>query len=89
VTGADVYPFTVYFSPRLPLSALAGLPHRRWGWPVPADFPPGSLAIESAKWCIVLAIAMWLSVAQLLAWRRGSSPSKTNVPVQNLRGKAG
>jgi hypothetical protein len=70
VTGADVYPFTVYFSPRLPLSTLAGSPPIRWIWPSPGDLPAGSLTIEAAKWCIVLAIALWLSIAQLMAWRQ-------------------
>ncbi len=26
--------------------------------------------MELTKWCIVLAIAIWLSIAQVLAWRQ-------------------
>ena len=28
------------------------------------------MAVEAIKWCTVLAIALWLTIAQLAAWRR-------------------
>ena len=28
----------------------------------------GAVLVEAAKWCIILAIAVWLSVARLAAW---------------------
>ena len=32
--------------------------------------PPGVVVVaEAVKWCVVLLIAMWLSVAQAAAWR--------------------
>jgi hypothetical protein len=79
VTDADVYPFVVYFWPRLPLSALAGVPPT-W-WAAPGDLAPGPIAVEGVKWGVVLAIAMWLSVAQIAARRHGRSrPPPTPRP---------
>jgi hypothetical protein len=40
--------------------------------------PPGSMFIpdlvEAIKWCIILAIAIWLTLAQLAAWRQRKKP---------------
>jgi hypothetical protein len=64
-TSDDVFSFEVYFRPQLPIRHIAG---RGVYWftraPAPHDF-----AIEAAKWCIVLAIAIWLTIAQLAARR--------------------
>jgi hypothetical protein len=32
----------------------------------------GEIVVEAAKWCIMLAIAIWLSIAQFAAWRKGA-----------------
>jgi len=30
----------------------------------------GAFVVEATKWCVILAVAVWLSIAQLAAWRR-------------------
>jgi hypothetical protein len=63
--AADIINYQVYFRPAL----------------LPAVADPNILImlgpsfiipvfVEVAKWCIVLAIAVWLSIAQLAAWRQ-------------------
>jgi hypothetical protein len=59
LTPADLYLYSVYFSPAMLVSPIAGLP--------PGVGVPGSLVavcVEVVKWCTVLAIAVWLSIAQ-------------------------
>ncbi len=66
VTGRDVGRLGVYFRPRLLVGYIADDPT---DW-----FTRGSglstFVVEATKWCIVLAIALWLSIAQLTAWRQ-------------------
>jgi hypothetical protein len=71
VPSADVFRYGVYFWPELLVTRVAGLP---------APFGVSGSAIgaawvEAAKWCVVLAIAVWLSVAQLAAWWQGGKTS--------------
>lgn len=35
------------------------------------------MLVETAKWCIIFTIAVWLSVAQLKAWREGSESASS------------
>jgi hypothetical protein len=42
-------------------------------------YPNESSGVVLAKWCLVLAIAIWLSVAQLAAWVRSK---KTDIAAQ-------
>jgi hypothetical protein len=62
-TAADVYRYAVYFCPDVLVKEIPGLPAslKLSG----SDF--GAFLVEAAKWCIVLAIAVWLSIAQLAA----------------------
>ncbi len=67
VSPADVDRYAVYFSPELLVGVIARL---ATGQPVPGSVL-GASFVDAAKWCIVLAIAVWLTVARLAAWRRG------------------
>jgi hypothetical protein len=84
---ADLLPYGVYFRPELLVRHVAGLPPGPGvsgpagaffagvagspGWPATA----GAFVVEAAKWCCVLAIATWLTIARLAAWRHGRKPS--------------
>ena len=58
----------VYFSPELLVRGIAHLPSA-WG---ATGSSLGPALIEATKWCTVLAIAVWLTIAQLAAWRHGN-----------------
>lgn len=60
----------VYFWPP---ALVAPLPGGLAYGGLPAAWAPtlGDSIVEYAKWCIVLAIAVWLTIAQLAAWRHG------------------
>jgi hypothetical protein len=64
-TPTDVFAYEIYFRPQLPIRRIAGFPGRWWG---PAPTLEESL-VEGAKWCLVLTIAIWLSIAQLATRR--------------------
>jgi len=71
VTSADLFPLHAYFGPEL-LTGYIGSRIRATG-----VFPRSGLGmsvLEAAKWCIVLAIALWLSIAQLAAWWQRRKP---------------
>jgi hypothetical protein len=63
---ADLLPYGVYFRPEL----LAGQPATRLSGQSPWASEPVAFTTEAVKWCAVVAIAAWLSIAQLGAWRR-------------------
>ena len=65
LTPADLYLYSVYFSPAMLLSPIAGLPP---GLGVSAS--PVAVVVEAVKWCAVLAVAVWLSIAQRAARRQ-------------------
>lgn len=64
---ADVFRYAVYFSPDL---LLAGA-EKVWAGVTPEGWEFFALLMEAAKWGVVLAIAVWLGVAQVGAWRSG------------------
>jgi hypothetical protein len=67
VMSSELFRYRIYFWPELLTAALAG------GQPAPGlsvSGAAGAVVVEAIKWCIVLAIAVWLSVAQLAAWRK-------------------
>lgn len=64
--NADLLPYGVYFRPEL----LVGRPNALSGQP-PWESEPGAFVVEAVKWCVIVAITVWLSVAQLAAWRQG------------------
>jgi hypothetical protein len=72
---ADLLPYGVYFRPELFVRRIAGLPAG------PGVSGPVS-AGEAAKWCIVLAIAVWLSIARLPAWWQREKTSAHNPTPQ-------
>ncbi len=57
--------YELYFWPELLVGHLANL---RFGLNL-SGWELIEFLVEAAKWCIVLAIAIWLSIAQLAAWR--------------------
>jgi hypothetical protein len=67
ITPMEVVSLAVYFRPQLLLRQIAGVP---MGWLAP-NWTLGDSLVEGAKWCILLGIAVWLSISQLAAWRRG------------------
>lgn len=67
----DVSHYEVYFFPQPLAEAMAGR-QRVWGF-VYASQPMTLgviVVVEAVKWCIMLAVAVWLSIAQLAAWRQ-------------------
>lgn len=60
------YPVGTYFRPALLV------------WNATGPFTPqpemGLFLVEAVKWFIVFAIAVWLSIAQLAAWRKNGNP---------------
>ncbi len=64
--SGDIFSFGIYFRPGLLVRSLAG---ESTSWIATGSTPDIPLE-ETGKWCIVLAIAVWLSIAQLAAWRR-------------------
>ena len=65
-TSAAAFQYWIYFWPDLPLRYLAG---SSAGVSLSGS-ELIALFVECAKWCIVLAIAVWFSIAQLATWRR-------------------
>jgi hypothetical protein len=66
IAPSDVFRYRVYFSPVVlrDLSAKASV-------------SGGLLFVEAAKWCAVLGIAFWLSIAQLAGWWQGKKTRAT------------
>jgi hypothetical protein len=62
---AAVFRYGNYFWPDVLLRYITGAPT---GLNIIGSVPI-AFFVEAAKWCIVLVIAVWLSVAQLAAWR--------------------
>jgi hypothetical protein len=71
MTPLDVFSLGVYFRPQLLVRHIAGVPMT---WMAP-DWTLGAMLVEGAKWCIILGIAVWLSISQLAAWWRGKKAS--------------
>jgi hypothetical protein len=70
----DVFRFWIYFWPDLPVEKLGRSPvYSSFSGSFIIAFS-GSLLIafwvEVVKWCVVLSIAVWLSIAQFNAWRQ-------------------
>jgi hypothetical protein len=63
---AGIYWLGMYFRPQLLVSHIAGHP-TEWGL---SQFEFSDFLVEAVKWCAVFGIAVWLSVAQVLAWRK-------------------
>jgi hypothetical protein len=63
---AEVLNYEVYFWPSALLAPIPGVPSNPYY--SPSSPPPLSASlVEAVKWCIVLAIAVWLSIAQFAA----------------------
>jgi hypothetical protein len=69
MTSADFLNYGVYFRPELALTPLvdpSGL--TKMGAPELVAF-----FVEIIKWCIVLAVAIWLTFARFATWRQGTT----------------
>jgi hypothetical protein len=86
----DLFQYEIYFRPELLVSPIAAFPFganlQTVALPLPAGVilsrpGPGALIVEAVKWCVVLAVAVWLSIAQLAAWhqRRQTSPGDSRT----------
>jgi hypothetical protein len=73
---SDISCHEAYFWPQPLVQYIGGLP-TGWGWP-PRSVSLGEIAVEAAKWLIILAIAIRLTIAQLAAWRKAKKPSPHN-----------
>jgi hypothetical protein len=74
VASSELFRYRIYFWPELLTTALAG------GQPTPGlnvSGAAGAVVVEAMKWCIVLAIAVWLTVAQFATWRKRKKTSAT------------
>jgi hypothetical protein len=67
LTPRDVYLLGLYFRPQELARYIAG----RSYWWATSQPETSVFLVEAAKWCIVLGIAVWLSIAQLLPRWRG------------------
>jgi hypothetical protein len=73
VTSTDLFRHRIYFWPELLAADLAGRPPAAAGWSVSGSV--SAFVVEATKWCIVLAIAVWLTIARLVAWWQGKKTS--------------
>jgi hypothetical protein len=71
---AEIFHYGVYFRPDFVLNRFADGSADLTTMPGPMLV---AFVVEVAKWCTVLAIAVWLTTAQVVAWRRGK---KTTSP---------
>jgi hypothetical protein len=74
VMSSELFRYRIFFWPELLASPLAG------PLPTPGSNVSGAAAavvVEALKWCIVLAIAVWLTVAQIATWRRRKATGHT------------
>jgi hypothetical protein len=70
MTSVDIARCQLYFWPGALPAYLAGL--QRYSG-IGVTF--GAFFVEAVKWCVVLVVALWLSVAQLAAWWRRKKTS--------------
>jgi hypothetical protein len=73
MTSPEIFHYGIYFRPELLAMGIADLPA---GPNVSGPELPPFLG-EAVKWCVVLAIAVWLSIAQLTAWGQRKKASTT------------
>jgi hypothetical protein len=74
VMSSELFRYRIYFWPELLTAALSR------GQPMPGLSVSGAASafvVEVLKWCIVLAIAVWLTVAQFATWRKRKKTSAT------------
>jgi len=71
MTPTDVHSLGVYFRPELLVVTITRSP-TYWTYSAPVL---ASFGAEVVKWCIVLGIAVWLSIAQLVARWQGKKAS--------------
>jgi hypothetical protein len=73
VDSEGVYHLWFYFRPQVLVGYISGA---QVFWMGPGPGLSGFL-VEATKWCIILAIAIWLTIAQFAAWRRRNDTSTT------------
>jgi hypothetical protein len=77
---SEFFRYSVYFWPEL-LRHIAGV----WVGVTVTGSMPSAMAVEGTKWCVVVGIAVWLSIAQFAAWRqRKKSSGRSAASGQGL-----
>jgi hypothetical protein len=71
MTPLEVFSLGIYFRPQPLIKHIAGF---SLSWLAP-NWTLGDSLVEGAKWCIILGIAVWLSISQVATWRRGKQAS--------------
>jgi hypothetical protein len=82
MSSQDAVSYGLYFRPALLAEGIADLPT---GPSVSGSaFMP--FVVEAAKWYMVLAVAVWLSIAQAAAWwrRQEIAPTTTTISTRSL-----
>jgi hypothetical protein len=75
VTAEDAYRYAEYFWPHLLAQQIAFFAHRDF-----SGLAINVYLVETTKWCIMLTIAIWLSIAQFATWRRTRSVPAVVTP---------
>src|SRR3954454_2298990 len=86
VAPSDVFQYGIYFRPVLLVPPIAAFPFGPlaqnvliFGGTVSAS-GPGGFFVEAVKWGVVLAVAVWLTIAQLAARRQRRQASRDRPP---------
>lgn len=81
----DEYSCCIYFRPAM---LIAAIDDSRTPNPWEPAATPVAVAVEATKWGIVLGIAVWLSIGQVMAWRRrpGGAIGGEAVPSAGISG---
>lgn len=64
VTSTDLFRYRIYFWPELLIAELTGRQPAFWN----VSGSVSAFVVEATKWCIVLAMAVWLTIARIVAW---------------------
>jgi hypothetical protein len=70
--------YDVFFWPEMLVGKIAGFPTYL---SYLSGLPFSVYLMEAAKWLIVLAVAIWLSIAQVAAWRRRKKSPARLTPL--------
>jgi hypothetical protein len=81
VASRDLFQYAVFFRPEFLVGPIASFPVGTtlqtsaftFG-ATPSGSPGAALVVEAVKWCAVLSVAVWLSIAQVAALRGREAP---------------
>jgi len=84
VTQSELIRYEEFFSPRVLVAGMVGI---RAGLKGPGSVHGVDVLAEALKWCLILTIAVWLSIAQLAAWRKGGGKGSSAREPHSFRPK--